>query len=135
MHISGENMKSFRTLFVLCAGLAGGTFSAAGQERTAAVPAGNCANSIVCLENSSSWTANGSESSVLQTQSIQPGTLGAPALSNAPQGSTANQPAAQKLSLHDAEQLALKNHPRITIAELNALASKESVRQVRSAFY
>ncbi len=40
-----------------------------------------------------------------------------------------------KLTVHDAEQLALKSHPRITIAELNALASKEVVREVRSAFF
>jgi outer membrane protein len=40
-----------------------------------------------------------------------------------------------KLTLHDAEQMALKNHPRITIAQLNALASKQTARQVRSAFF
>lgn len=40
-----------------------------------------------------------------------------------------------KLTIHDAEQLALKNHPRITIAELSALASRQVVREVRSAFF
>ncbi|HSM85939.1 MAG TPA: TolC family protein [Candidatus Limnocylindrales bacterium] len=38
-----------------------------------------------------------------------------------------------RLTLHDAEQMALKNHPRITIAELNALAAKQTAREVRSA--
>jgi outer membrane protein len=55
-----------------------------------------------------------------------------------PQATQATQPlqgAATKLNLHDAEQLALKNHPRITIAELNALASKEAARQVRAAYF
>jgi outer membrane protein len=46
-----------------------------------------------------------------------------------------NVPGATKLTVHDAEQLALKNHPRITIAELNALASKQVAREVRSAFF
>jgi outer membrane protein len=40
-----------------------------------------------------------------------------------------------KLGLHDAEQLAMRNHPRITIAQLSALASKEAARQVRAAFF
>ncbi len=52
-----------------------------------------------------------------------------------PQGNQNSQSGAPKLSLHDAEQMALKNHPRITIAELNALASKEVTRQVRSAYF
>jgi outer membrane protein len=42
---------------------------------------------------------------------------------------------ATKLTIHDAEQLALKNHPRITIGELNALASKQVSREVRAAFF
>lgn len=37
-----------------------------------------------------------------------------------------------RLTLHDAEVMALKNHPRITIAQLNALASLQVVREVRS---
>lgn len=40
-----------------------------------------------------------------------------------------------KLSIRDAEQLALKNHPRITIGELNAMASRQVAREVRSAFF
>jgi outer membrane protein len=38
-----------------------------------------------------------------------------------------------KLTLHDAEQLAIRKHPRITIADLNALAAKQVTREVRSA--
>ena len=62
---------------------------------------------------------------------------GAP-LTSVPNGAQGTQPPqviVPKLSLHDAEQLALKNHPRITIAELSALASKEAARQARSAYY
>lgn len=70
----------------------------------------------------------------------QPSIEGAP-----PTGSTQNsqsvqptpatQPAGPKLTLHDAEQLGLKNHPRITIAELTALASGQVYREVKSAFF
>lgn len=38
-----------------------------------------------------------------------------------------------KLTLHDAEQLAITKHPRITIADLNALAAKEVTRETRAA--
>jgi outer membrane protein len=40
-----------------------------------------------------------------------------------------------RLSLRDAEEMAIRNHPRITQAELLALASKEVVREVRSAYF
>jgi outer membrane protein len=52
-----------------------------------------------------------------------------------PSPSSPTQPSAAKLTVGDAEQLALKNHPRITVAELSALASQQAVRQVRSAFF
>jgi outer membrane protein len=39
------------------------------------------------------------------------------------------------LSLRDAEEMAVKNHPKITAAELLAMASKEVVREARSAFF
>ena len=38
-----------------------------------------------------------------------------------------------RLTLHDAEQLALKNNPQITIAKLLTLAQHESTREARSA--
>jgi outer membrane protein len=50
-------------------------------------------------------------------------------------GRSSSQDAPLKLSLHDAEQMAIKNHPRITIAALSALASREAARQVKAAFY
>ncbi len=46
----------------------------------------------------------------------------------------ASQPAAPKLTIRDAEQLAMKNHPRISIGELNALAAKQVARAARAAF-
>jgi outer membrane protein len=39
------------------------------------------------------------------------------------------------LSLQEAEELALKNHPRISVAELRALSAKEVVKEARSAFF
>jgi outer membrane protein len=42
---------------------------------------------------------------------------------------------ALRLSIKDAEQLALKNHPRISASELEALASNENVREARSAYF
>lgn len=42
---------------------------------------------------------------------------------------------AARLTVHDAEQLALKNHPRITIGELNALAAAQVARETRAAFF
>ena len=42
---------------------------------------------------------------------------------------------ADALSLKDADDLAIKNHPKITAAELIALASKQVVREARSAYF
>jgi outer membrane protein len=39
------------------------------------------------------------------------------------------------LSLSEAQQITVKNHPRITAAELIALASKQAVREAQSAYY
>jgi outer membrane protein len=51
--------------------------------------------------------------------------------------SAVNAPAddTNRLSLRDAEDMAIKNHPKITEAELVALASKQVVREVRSAYF
>ena len=43
--------------------------------------------------------------------------------------------AAMRLSLIDAEAIALKNNPQISVARLNALASQQVTRQVRSALW
>lgn len=46
------------------------------------------------------------------------------------------QPAApQRLTLRQAEDLALKNHPRVLAAQSQALAAAEEVREARSAYY
>lgn len=42
---------------------------------------------------------------------------------------------ATRLSLHDAEERALKNHPQIKAAEYSAQAADQSVRQARSAYF
>jgi outer membrane protein len=39
------------------------------------------------------------------------------------------------LSLSEAQEITVKNHPKITSAELIALASKQAVRETRSAYY
>lgn len=39
------------------------------------------------------------------------------------------------LSLQEAHETALRNHPRISVAELTALAARQVVRQARSGFY
>jgi outer membrane protein len=43
--------------------------------------------------------------------------------------------APRHLTLQQAEQIALTQHPRISVANLTALAAKESTRQARSAFF
>jgi len=42
---------------------------------------------------------------------------------------------AKTLSLSEAREIAIKNHPKITAAELIALASKQAVREVQSVYY
>lgn len=44
-------------------------------------------------------------------------------------------PGAKLLSIKDAEQLALKNNPQISVARLTALASRQVVREQRSALW
>jgi outer membrane protein len=51
-------------------------------------------------------------------------------------GSSPGQPAAAKqLTLAEAEAIALKNNPQITVGKLLALQAHESVRETRSAYY
>ncbi len=49
--------------------------------------------------------------------------------------SAQEQPAAMRITLPEAEQIALRNHPRVASADLNALAAGQRIRQARSAFY
>ncbi len=44
-------------------------------------------------------------------------------------------PAGKKLTLPEAEDIALKNNPAISVARLNALASRQVTRGVRSAYF
>jgi len=52
------------------------------------------------------------------------------ALAQAPQN-----PAPQKLTLKEAEAIAIRNHPQLQAANLNALAASEVTTEVRSAYY
>jgi len=45
------------------------------------------------------------------------------------------QAAPSRITLADAEEAAIRNHPRLASGELNARAAKERVREARSAFY
>jgi outer membrane protein len=40
-----------------------------------------------------------------------------------------------RLTLHEAQERALRNHPRISVAELRALAAKEVTRETRSSYF
>lgn len=81
-------------------------------------------------------------SNLLSEPSPEMKTAPPPAQSNVPpaaanQGSQQPGPpptGATKLTVHDAEELALRNHPRITIGELDALAAKQVAREARAAF-
>ena len=57
-----------------------------------------------------------------------------PANPNPPQGNQPQPSGAQKLMVHDAEQLAIRNHPQITVGELEALAAKQVAREAKAAF-
>jgi len=54
-------------------------------------------------------------------------------LSLASLGAAAERPPA--LTLNDAREIALRKHPKISVAELKALAAKQLVRQAQSAYY
>jgi outer membrane protein len=61
--------------------------------------------------------------------------LGAPAGGQEPgAGRPASRPV-MRLSVRDAEQLALKNNPGMSVAQLEALASRQAAREAASAFY
>ncbi len=60
-------------------------------------------------------------------------TMQQPAASTSAQAASSSAPPADTLTRQQAEQLALKNNPRITVAALLALAQKQAVRVTRSA--
>src|SRR5215467_8449537 len=51
------------------------------------------------------------------------------------QASTATAPITVRLTVKDAEKTALRNNPAISVARLNALASQQVVREVRSSYW
>jgi outer membrane protein len=69
----------------------------------------------------------------LGQQAAPAATPAAAAIGQTPPAAPTPQPGVTQLTIHDAEQLALKNHPRITIGELNALAAAEVARETRAA--
>ena len=86
-------------------------------------------------------------SQVTATSAQQPATNSAPQVQNSPQTAAAapqspatpqampNTPGARTLTIKQAEQLALKNNPRISAARLRALASQQIGRETRSALW
>ena len=59
----------------------------------------------------------------------------APQLPNAPAPNAPSQTSANVLSLKDAEALAIKNNPQVSVSRLNALASQQVTREVRSGLW
>lgn len=66
-------------------------------------------------------------------QNPTPPTQSVPLPANPAQQARSQPP--QQLTIKDAEAIALKNNPQISIARLNALASREVSREVRSGFF
>lgn len=52
-----------------------------------------------------------------------------------PSSTSTKQTAPRPLTVQDAEQLALQNNPRVSVARLNAMASEQVAREVRSALW
>jgi outer membrane protein len=69
----------------------------------------------------------------LQAQVQQPAPVASPSATNALAPSPPASPTGQPLTRQQAEELALKNNPRISVATLLARAQKEDVRVTRSA--
>jgi outer membrane protein len=57
------------------------------------------------------------------------------ASTNGQQSPAASASVSKSISINDAEQLALKNNPEISVAKLNALASQQVTREARSALW
>ncbi len=89
------------------------------------------AQSIVVVQNPQETPPNAPSSS--QTPAAQTPAVGAQVLQN----NASQQPATGvlRLSVKDAEAFALKNNPAISVGRLNALASQQVTREVRSALW
>jgi len=57
------------------------------------------------------------------------------ALAQAPAAASPNAPVLLRLSIRDAEELALKNNPQMSLARLNALAARQVLREVTAGLY
>ncbi|HZD09020.1 MAG TPA: TolC family protein, partial [Candidatus Limnocylindrales bacterium] len=128
-------MKPISSVLLVFLGVLISGLPAISQEVNAPLPAGqrqDCAKNAHCLFNAPPTSLSTAETDWAQVMAMKSGSEqgGTSAQANQPSGG-----AVPKLGLHDAEQLAIKNHPRITIAQLSALASKEVARQVRSAYF
>lgn len=93
---------------------------------------------IACLAQSSINLQNPSDATIGSVGSPHDSQTTAPAASQNQSPSTANQPpttVSLRLTVKDAEATALKNNPAISVARLNALASHEVTREVRSGLW
>jgi outer membrane protein len=73
-----------------------------------------------------------------QTSSATPQNVpppGNPASATQAPATASGLPGATRLTIHDAEQLALKNNPQIAVSRLTALASQQVIRETRSALW
>lgn len=88
---------------------------------------GAWAQSNLNLQNPSDAPLDKNPWTQAQTQS--------PPLPNAPVPTVPQQGSATLLSLRDAEALAIKNNPQISVSRLNALASQQVTREVQSSLW
>lgn len=98
-------------------------------------------NSPKSAPNAPSYAASGLHISSLASAAAQVGNVQSTSsgASNSTPGtvpsSQRTQTAPRPLTIQDAEQLALQNNPRVSVARLNALASEQVTRQVRSSLW
>jgi outer membrane protein len=79
--------------------------------------------------------APGTTSSQQDPAGASPAMPNSPAQTVANSAQTANTPGARTLTIKDAEEIALKNNPQISVARLTALASQQVTRERRSAVW
>lgn len=106
----------------------------AGNAQT---PATRPCTYISLATNAGAPKAERSSTALPEAPSPQANAAENPGSSRLPQPSTTPSSAtpAKTLSIKDAEELALKNNPQISVARLAALASQQVTREARSAFW
>jgi len=85
-----------------------------------------------CTQVAANLSAQDLPNAPLPSQSSAPASQG-PQSAQGPQSGPAASP--QRLSLKDAEALALKNNPQISVGRLTALAAQQVVRETRSSLW